>query len=441
MNINKIIHSMYIKWTLTFVALLLVAQAMTAAFSFRAIVSETSDILADKLERKADVIKSLHIAGNPIPYDIMARLGVADIELVFLSEATPNHPFADIISFEMQNRALRGEFVTAYSYQMFHRIPYSVFALDGQLILLSPILPQNELTIFVNGIARAMWMNIILSSVFVSAALLVIILKIRKVTAATREVARGNFNVELFTRSQDEVGELMRNFNVMTKELRQSEYLKKDFVSTVSHEFKTPITAIEGFAKLLRNKDLTPEQFNEYTEIIIKETKRLGGLSTNLLRLSVLDNSDFSPACALFYMDEQIRSTILLLERAWDEKNISFDITMDEMLYNGNEELLSQVWINILQNAIKFSPQGGVVGVKLTDKSNFVLVEISDNGPGIAPQHHDKIFTRFYKASKQNTDGNGLGLPIAKRIVELCRGEIGFVTEKGSTTFYVKLPK
>ena len=348
MKLSKIFNSMYVKWTLAFVVLLFIAQAMTAAFYFRSI----------------------------IPYE-------------------------------------QGYEAT------------------------------EETMTFVNIIVNAMILNMALSSVFISAALIFIISRIRRVTAATREVARGNFNIELFTRNDDEIGELMRNFNAMTRELRQSEYLKKDFVSTVSHEFKTPITAIEGFARLLRNENLTLEQYNEYTEIIIKETARLGGLSTNLLRLSLLDNSDFVPPdTAPFYLDEQIRGTILLLERAWEEKNISFDIDMEEVRYsNANEELLSQVWINILQNAIKFSPRGGTIGVKVSVSGSFVTVEITDNGPGIAPQHHDKIFTRFYKAGKPGDDGNGLGLPIAKRIVELFGGEIGFTSQPGSTVFYVKLPK
>jgi signal transduction histidine kinase len=347
---------MYVKWTLAFVALLLIAQVMTAAFSFRTVILETSDILSSNIGQFDD----------------------AEIQMSF----------------------------------------------------------------FIDAIIRAMVLNVVLSSVFVIAALVVIIQKIRKVTAATREVARGNFNVELFTRSDDEIGELMRNFNTMTRELRQSEYLKKDFVSSVSHEFKTPITAIEGFARLLRNENLTPEQYNEYTEIIIKETARLGGLSTNLLRLSLLDNSGFIPDAAPFYLDEQIRGTILLLERTWEEKNISFDINMEEILYSGNEELLSQVWINILQNAIKFSPHGGTIGVKTEAPGGFVTVEIADNGPGIAREHQDKIFTRFYKAGKQGEgDGSGLGLPIAKRIVELSGGEIGFTSQPGSTVFFVKLPK
>ena len=436
----KFFHSMYVKWTLTFVALLLIAQAITVEFSFRAIVTEMSEILADKLERKAEFIIRLHDEGHGISYDIMAQIGVTDIEMIFLSRDIAGHPFADILSFEMQNRALRGEIAVGHIDEPFHRVPFVVFALGDDLVLLSPILPQNELTLFVTGFVRAVFFNILLSSVFVSGALVVIILKIRRVTAATREVARGNFGVTLFTRSNDEVGELMRNFNAMTKELRQSEYLKKDFVSSISHEFKTPITAIEGFAKLLRNKNLTQEQFNEYTEIIIKETARLGGLSTNLLRLSLLDHSEQPPAAAPFYMDEQIRHGVLLLERAWEEKDITFDINMPPLVYNGNEELLSQVWINILQNAVKFSPAGGVIGVDMTEEAGFVVVKISDMGPGIAPQHHDKIFTRFYKGNKQDTEGNGLGLPIAKRIVEMCGGEIGFESERGRTVFFVRLP-
>ena len=443
MKLSKIFNSMYVKWTLTFVALLFAALAMTAAFSFQTIILEVSEILEDKLTRKAALIIDMHERGYEITEDIMMQLGDVDMQLVFLCEETDiaKQPYAGLVSFDMMQRVSRGEIVVSHRSQPFHRVPYVVFQIDGQTALISPILPQNELTLFVDGIARAMVLNMVISSVLVSAALITIIQKIRKVTAATREVASGNFNVELFTRNDDEIGELMRNFNAMTRELRQSEYLKKDFVSTVSHEFKTPITAIEGFARLLQSDNLTPEQYDEYTEIIIKETARLGGLSTNLLRLSVLDNSDFVPDAAPFYLDEQIRGTILLLERAWEEKNISFDINMEEMLYNSNEELLSQVWINILQNAIKFSPHGGTIGVRASVTGNFVTVLISDNGPGIAPQHRDKIFTRFYKAGKPGDDGNGLGLPIAKRIVELFGGEIGFTSQLGSTTFYVKLPK
>lgn len=435
----KIFHSMYFKWVMAFVALLLIAQAMTVAFSFRAIISETSEILADKLERKAAIVMRFYQEGHPVAEDIMLELGDTDIELAFLSNYA-NHPLESNFTTDMIKRALAGEIVLAHSAETFHRMPFGLFALSGQLVLISPILPQNELTIFVNGIARAMALNIILSSVFVSAALMFIILKIRRITAATREVARGNFNIELFTRSQDEVGELMRNFNAMTKELRQSVYLKKDFVSSISHEFKTPITAIEGFAKLLQGENLTPEQFKEYTDIIIKETARLGGLSTNLLRLTLLDNSDFKPESAPFYLDEQIRGTILLLERTWEEKGINFDINMEEILFNGNEELLSQVWINLLQNAIKFSPTRGTIEVKLAAKGNFVLAEISDQGSGIPEELKDKVFTRFFKASKQDTEGNGLGLPIAKRIVELCGGQIWFENASGRINFFVNLP-
>ena len=440
MNLPKIFHSMYIKWTLTFISLLLIAQAMTAAISFRAIIEQTAAILVEKIQRKSILLTELYSQGEHITTETLKQFGVIDIEIIFLSDELKNSSLNKIVSLDMLNRALDGEIVLFYQNEPFYRVPHSLLALETQLLLLIPILPQNELKIFVDGIARAMLLNIMLSSIFVSGALLIIILKIRKVTAATREVSRGNFNIELFTRSTDEVGELMRNFNIMTKELRQIEYLKKDFVSSISHEFKTPITAIEGFAKLLKNKNLSEDVRAEYTDIIIKETARLGGLSTNLLRLSLLDNSESPPEKQLFYLDEQIRSTILLLERAWEDKNISFDIQMEEILYNGNEELLSQVWINLLQNAIKFSSQNGIIGVNLFKQNAFVVVEISDTGCGISPIHQDKIFTRFYKANKTNTEGNGLGLPIAKRIIELCGGEIGFTSEKNKTIFTVKLP-
>ncbi|MCL2350130.1 MAG: HAMP domain-containing histidine kinase [Defluviitaleaceae bacterium] len=228
--------------------------------------------------------------------------------------------------------------------------------------------------------------------------------------------------------------------DIMAEELQKSERIKAEFISNLSHEFKTPMTAVEGFARLLRKKSLTPEQFNEYTEIIIKETARLSNLSTNLLRLSMLNQSGFQGEATSFYIDEQLRFTILLLERAWQEKELSFEIDMQEILYEGHEEMLSQVWINILQNTIKFSPQGGVVGVSLRLEKKQIVVRISDQGPGISEEHWPKVFDRFFTDANRNPEGVGLGLPIAKRIVELSHGEIGFTTQMGNTVFFVKLP-
>ena len=238
----------------------------------------------------------------------------------------------------------------------------------------------------------------------------------------------------------------MAKFKVKTSEilragLKKQEDLKRDFVSSISHEFKTPITAIEGFARLLRNENLTAEQFDEYTEIIIKEAARLTNLSTNLLKLSVLDSSENSKLSAkTFYVDEQLRFTILLLERSWQEKNINFEINMEEILYTGDEDLLSQVWINILQNAIKFSPPGGTVAVCLRRQKSAILVEIADEGPGISDEIAAKIFDRFTKDVKHSPEGVGLGLAIAKRIVSICGGEISFKSNGGRTVFRVKLP-
>jgi len=443
MKMPKVFNSMYLKWITAFVALLFVAQATTAMMSYRTVILNISEVLSDKLTQKAVLFQELYRLGHNVNENTPALLGDTDISFMFLDEAESRESssaFDYIVSFDMTRRAYGGEIVLAHRQATFHRTPYVLFSIDGRLAILSPIFPNNELTLFVDGIAKGMAFNMVLSSLFVAGALMVIFLKIRKVTAATREVAQGNFNVELFTRATDEVGELMHNFNIMTGELRKSEYLKKDFVSSISHEFKTPITAIEGFAKLLRSESLTKEQLNEYTDIIIKETARLSNLSTNLLRLSFLDYGEIKLESAPFYIDEQIRSNILLLERGWLEKGISFEIDMDEMLYNGNEEMLSQVWINILQNAIKFSPQGGTIYVYLREHSDHVLIEITDEGPGISSQNKDKIFTRFFKDSKHNYDGVGLGLPIAKRIVEMFKGEIGFESQKGKTTFFVKLP-
>ena len=154
--------------------------------------------------------------------------------------------------------------------------------------------------------------------------------------------------------SCDEVGQLAHHFNLMTRELKNMEYLRKDFVSNVSHEFKTPIASIQGFARLLKSKDLTKEEFDEYTDVIISESGRLAKLSSNLLRLSRLENQAIPEQETEFSLDEQIRKTILLLENDWSKKNLDLDIDMQDIMYLGNEEMLQQVWINLISNAIKF---------------------------------------------------------------------------------------
>jgi len=261
-------------------------------------------------------------------------------------------------------------------------------------------------------------------------------------TSATKEVAKGNFNVHIDNKSKDEIGELSRNFNKMTDQLKGIEYLRKDFISNVSHEFKTPIASIQGFAKLLQNENISDIDKQEYLEIIVEETSRLSKLTSNILKLSKLENEGMIINKTIFSLDEQIRKVIVLLEHEWSKKKIDFNINLESLLFKGDDELLQQVWINLISNAIKFSNINSIISVKLIKLKSCIKITISDNGIGMDENTIERIFEKFYQGDKTHaSEGNGLGLSLVKRIIDMCEGKIYIksIPCKG-TTFTIELP-
>lgn len=265
---------------------------------------------------------------------------------------------------------------------------------------------------------------------------------IKKITDATKKVASGDFTIELETKRDDEIGELTHNFNKMVKELNSIECLQKDFINNVSHEIKTPISSIQGFAKLLEADDLSKEERKEYAEIIKEESDRLLYLSTNILKLAKLENQERIMNKTKFNIAEQIRRTISVLEPKWKEKNIKFNVSLKEQEFWGEKDLMYQVWMNIIENSIKFSKQDGQIDVKMKTNQDSIIVEIKDYGIGMEEEEAKKIFDRFYQIDKSHTKpGAGLGMTIAKRIVELSDGKIEVKSKLNeSTTFIVTLP-
>lgn len=268
--------------------------------------------------------------------------------------------------------------------------------------------------------------------------------KIMDISEATKQIASGNFDVCLDEESMRvvEFQEMAKNFNIMAKELANTEMFRNDFIVNVSHEFKTPLSAIEGYAMLLQKKGLSEEKRMEYTARILYNVKRLTTLTGNILLLSKLENQEIGIARETFCLDEQLRETILLFEEQWTAKNIELDIELDNADYTGNKELLSHVWQNIIGNAIKFAPQEGKVRVFLRAGTDSVSVAISDNGDGMDEQTCKRAFEKFYQADSSRAEkGNGLGLTLAKRIIDLHGGEITVISEKGKgSTFTVSLP-
>jgi signal transduction histidine kinase len=274
-------------------------------------------------------------------------------------------------------------------------------------------------------------MQIIVGTIMIFVITATILRPIRRLIDASKKVAGGDLTVELPIKGFDEITELNKNFNYMVKQLAANEYLHKDFVSNVSHEFKTPITSLKGYAKLLKDPNLTSQKRNEYADIIIWESDRLASLSSNLLRLSELESDVLSCKKESFSLDEQIRDAVLFLQNEWESKNIELDLQLDEITFVGDKSLIYQVWINLFSNAVKYTAKDGKIKVNLFKKEKIVF-EIIDNGIGISDDDLQNVFRKFYKADKsRNSKGTGLGLSIVKRIVELHKGTIYAESELG----------
>lgn len=244
---------------------------------------------------------------------------------------------------------------------------------------------------------------------------------------AMNKVAEGDFSVHLEAdNSIPEIENIYNKFNLMVKELNATEVLQTDFVSNVSHEFKTPINAIEGYATLLQDGEgLSPDEQEQYVDKILFNTQRLSSLVGNILLLSRMDNQAIPHKGAPFRLDEQIRQAIVLLEPEWVKKDIEFDVEMEDITIEGNENLLFHVWNNLIGNAIKFDPPNGLINIKLHKSGGKAVFQIEDSGPGISDEGLKHIFDKFYQEdSSHKQEGNGLGLALAGRIVSLHGGSI-----------------
>ena len=271
-----------------------------------------------------------------------------------------------------------------------------------------------------------------------------IVRPVQNISEAFDELSAGNFDVKVPENEKlREIREMAQHFNAMTYDLSHIETLRSDFVANVSHEFKTPIAAIEGYATLLQNHNLSQEKHDHYVEKILENSRRLSNLSGNVLTLSKLENQEIVSGKSEFRLDEQLRKCVLLLESKWTEKNIEFDMELPKLNYYGSEPLLSQVWINLLDNAIKHSPNGGVIHVGIRQTDTLFTVTITDHGDGMSEEVQKHMFEKFYQGdSSHKAEGNGLGLALAARIVELCKGTIKVESSPGNgAAFSVALPK
>lgn len=268
------------------------------------------------------------------------------------------------------------------------------------------------------GLCIALVASILLGKIFFE--------PIRELQAGMHKVAGGDFDVIIETSSNSvEVKEMFAAFNLMTRELRATEILQTDFVSNVSHEFKTPINAIEGYATLLQSSEHIGDTERAYIEKLLFNTRRLSSLVSNILLLSKIENQSIHTNRTRFSVDEQIRQSILALEPQWEKKGLEFDVDLEPVFYVGSENLMLHVWNNIIGNAVKFSPDGGGIRLRLCRMGGCILFTCEDSGPGLSEEAQKHLFDKFYQAdSSHEAEGNGLGLALVKRILSISGGEI-----------------
>ena len=269
---------------------------------------------------------------------------------------------------------------------------------------------------------------------------------INKVINAMNRLAAGDFQTRLrfsgWLSEHPIARELTKSFNTMASELENTEMLRSDFINNFSHEFKTPIVSIAGFAKLLKRGNLTPEEQREYLDIIESESLRLSAMATNVLNMTKVENQTILTDVTRYNLSEQLRNCVLLLESKWSRKNLEWNMEFDEHTISGNRELLQEVWVNLIDNAIKFSDENEAVTIAIHELDDEVRVSVSNRGPDIPAGSKNAIFRKFYQADDSHAaEGNGVGLAIVRRVVELHKGAVVVESQNGTTTFTVSLPR
>lgn len=332
-------------------------------------------------------------------------------------------------------------------------IVVTVTGLTGSSLMSAGLITFEELTS-----PHSIVLVILMGSALIAAILAfsinrTLVTPLRRATAAVEELAHGNYDIRMEPRGAPrlrEIDEFARSFNTAAAELSSTELMRESFISDFSHEFRTPINSLCGFAQLLRENDLTPEERHEYLNIIVEESQRLAGLSERILALSRIEHVEILPDVEPIALDEQLRRAVVMLEPKWSAKGVRVDVSADPGVVDGNADYLMQLWTNLIDNAVKFSPEGGSVSVALYGgrqgeegrAADEVTCWISDEGCGMDETTLEHLFDRFYQGDTSHaSEGSGLGLALVKRIVDLHCGSIDVQSSPGKgSVFEVRLP-
>ena len=267
------------------------------------------------------------------------------------------------------------------------------------------------------------------------------------ITQATEQIMQGDFSVRvrpMHGAGMEGFNQIGMAINAMAQELSGTETLRTDFIANVSHELKTPLAVMGNYAAMLQRPGITEDEKNEYAKAISEAARKLAQLITNILKLNKLENQQIFPQPKEFDLSEQLCECLLVFEDAWEAKNLEIETDIqDDVRIKSDPELLSLVWNNLISNAVKFTPDGGTIGLSLKTEDGIVVVQVRDTGCGMKPEVGQHIFEKFYQGDTSHaTQGNGLGLALVKRVVDILNGEIGVQSVYGTgSTFTVKFKR
>ncbi len=418
------IKKIYIKLILIFIMIFLVGNTASFLIAYNTTEKNLLGELADMLVGVTSDSKEVYEQGSSSQVTIEKLHNSGMIEVHFYKNTMQLKKYyaiadQDLLAAQSMPIVIVAEALNKHN----KKLPISIVK-TGEQYIVAAITPKGLMLDIRELTFRVSILSLLIGSLIMLFASGIIVKPVKKLSAATKRIAEGNFSIRIRNNRSDEIGQLIKNFNIMAGELAGMEMLRNDFISDISHEFKTPLTSIEGYTKLLRDCKSDAER-NEYVDIIMEETKRLSALSGNILLLNRIENENITLSQSPYRLDEQIRQVILFHENKWSSKQIELQLDLEEIVFEGNEPLLYQVWLNLFDNAVKFSDTKGLIEVRLKKQDSKTIFSITDYGKGMTPEEQKRMFEKFFTGDRfRNAEGNGLGLSIVKRILDMHNGSM-----------------
>ncbi|PMB05059.1 hypothetical protein CEN49_19190 [Fischerella thermalis CCMEE 5273] len=448
---KNIIRSMYTRFAVSFIGIVIISFALSSLISIFLFEDAIKEETTGRIEATGQAILQSYKAEKPTDlkaflnrftsFEVVVALFNESGELTHFTANLEQEPWfrhsLDRLNLNQQEEGFYDQGDIMY---YFHTIEYK-----GRSYSLVVFRPVNRLMdMFMYYLTTSFFISLAIGSVLIMIGTHFVIKPLKKLSHAASQVARGNLDTRVKKRGKDEIGQLAKRFNKMVSTIANTEKMREEFVSNVSHEIQTPLTSVKGFVKAMLDDVIPIRDQKKYLTLVYEETERLSRLSDQLLSLASLEAAQHPYYPEVYRLDKQLRQVVIKTEPLWKRKKLDFILCMDTVQIFGDRHLLEQVWINLLTNAIKYSPCGNKVEIKVSTTHQQTEVTVRDYGPGISAKDQERIFERFFKVDRtrnQQAPGTGLGLAITYKIVQLHGGSIRVESNLGQGTLMeVKLP-